>query len=572
MPVIKRGTRSAFCAGLMLLMAGCATSPSKTSDNEQGSRWNSNRSGDVSSVNAISGELARAKRESVVRPVVAVPDAVTSALVPEFAPSQGLKPVEERFDLVVDAVPATQFFRDLVRGTRYNVVVAPGVDPLIGMELNQVTVPEVVALVCETYGLVYHQEGALYRVMPGGLRSEVFQINYLNVSRRGDSSTTVSSGQVTRSGNAGSTTGGSVAASRGSSSNGTTITTSNELNFWADLKDTLTSIVGAENGRNVVTNPYSGIVVVKAMPDELQMVREVLQKADLIMQRQVILEAKILEVTLSEGYEQGIEWSAISKIGNGKKADGSQESFITNGLAARDITNTSLEGVFSAALTLDDFTGVIQLLGTQGNVQVLSSPRISTVNNQKAVIKVGTDEFFVTDIDVSDNTASSTTGTSSSTDVELTPFFSGISLDVTPQIGDDGVIILHVHPSISEVQDQTKVVALGDRSLTLPLALSTIRETDSVISAENGQIVVIGGLIQNANEEGQASTPILGDIPVLGELFKQKKQAGTKSELVILLKPVITTRDTFRKDLESSQNRMKTLEEMLSSPPKPRFW
>ena len=140
----------------------------------------------------------------------------------------------------------------------------------------------------------------------------------------------------------------------------------------------------------------------------------------------------------------------------------------------------------------------------------------------------------MTDIDVSDNTASSTTGTSSSTDVELTPFFSGISLDVTPQIGDDGVIILHVHPSISEVQDQTKVVALGDRSLTLPLALSTIRETDSVISAENGQIVVIGGLIQNANEEVRRARLSWGHSGS-GGVVQAEKAAGTKSELVILL-------------------------------------
>ena len=159
--------------------------------------------GDVSR-NAISGELARAKRESVVRPVVAVPDAVTSHWCRSLLPVRGLKPVEERFDLVVDAVPASQFFGIwcAVRVITWSLRLA---DPLIGMELNQVTVPEVVALVCETYGLVYHQE-ALYRVMLVVCVQRFFKSTTWNVSRRGFS-TTVSSGQVTRSGNAGSTTG-----------------------------------------------------------------------------------------------------------------------------------------------------------------------------------------------------------------------------------------------------------------------------------------------------------------------------------------------------------------------------
>ena len=120
----------------------------------------------------------------------------------------------------------------------------------------------------------------------------------------------------------------------------------------------------------------------------------------------------------------------------------------------------------------------------------MSSPRISTINNQKAVIKVGTDEFFVTDIDFDDNNSAVTATDSTSTSVELTPFFSGISLDVTPQISESGVITLHVHPSVSEVNDQEKVITIGERDVTLPLASSTVRETDSVIRAESRQIVV----------------------------------------------------------------------------------
>ncbi|MCK5640440.1 MAG: pilus (MSHA type) biogenesis protein MshL, partial [Gammaproteobacteria bacterium] len=177
----------------------------------------------------------------------------------------------------------------------------------------------------------------------------------------------------------------------------------------------------------------------------------------------------------------------------------------------------------------------IDLLKTQGDVQVLSSPRVSTVNNQKAVIKVGFDEFFVTGIETD---VSGTTG-NTNVSAELTPFFSGVALDVTPQISEDGQIVLHVHPSVSEVNEQVKNITTTVGNLSLPLAASTIRESDSIIRAANGQVVVIGGLMQNSTRDEQSSVPILGSIPVLGALFRHKKKIKYKSELVILLKPVI---------------------------------
>jgi MSHA biogenesis protein MshL len=288
------------------------------------------------------------------------------------------------------------------------------------------------------------------------------------------------------------------------------------------------------------------------------------------MQRQVILEAKILEVTLKEGFEQGIQWSNVSTFGNGTDANGNPEKYGSSNVSATEVVNETIGGVFSAALQIKDFSAVIQLLGVQGNVQVLSSPRISTVNNQKAVIKVGSDEFFVTDIDIDDATGNTTDRRS--TDIELTPFFSGISLDVTPQIGDDGIIILHVHPSISEVEDQEKIISFGDQALTLPLAYSTIRETDSIINAVDGQIVVIGGLIQNVNQEQNASTPILGDIPWIGEFFKQKNQKSSKSELVILIRPMITSNEAFVNDLKKTRERFKSMETLLKSPYERKYY
>jgi MSHA biogenesis protein MshL len=194
-------------------------------------------------------------------------------------------------------------------------------------------------------------------------------------------------------------------------------------------------------------------------------------------------------------------------------------------------------------------------------VQVLSSPRISTVNNQKAVIKVGQDEFFVTDIS---NTTTTVTGsTTNNPEIELTPFFSGIALDVTPQIGENDEIILHIHPSISKVDDQVKTITLGDEVVELPLALSTIRESDSIVFAKSGQIVVLGGLMQDRAIDQSTGLPFFQSIPVFGYLFGQQRQAMVKSELVILLKPVIVGSSNTSGLLDDSQRRIKSFRETM---------
>jgi MSHA biogenesis protein MshL len=187
-------------------------------------------------------------------------------------------------------------------------------------------------------------------------------------------------------------------------------------------------------------------------------------------------------------------------------------------------------------------------------VQVLSSPRVTAINNQKAVIKVGNDEYFVTDVSTSNTITSSST--SITPDIGLTPFFSGIALDVTPQIDANGSILLHIHPSVIETQEQEKVITLNEEQYILPLAQSTIRESDTIIRAMSGEIVVIGGLMQSIITTENSQTPLLGDIPILGNLFKSKREKETKKELIILLKPTVVGKNTMRQQIETSRAQM----------------
>lgn len=216
-----------------------------------------------------------------------------------------------------------------------------------------------------------------------------------------------------------------------------------------------------------------------------------------------------------------------------------------------DAIGTLLGGQTNLVVKSGSFDAVLSFMSTQGDLNVLSSPRVTAANNQKAVIKVGTDEYYVTDL-----TSEVGTGDNANVapNIQLTPFFSGISLDVTPQIDDDGYVFLHVHPSVIEVEEQKKSVQFNDRIITLPLARSSIRESDSVIRAQDGDVVVIGGLMKSNTMNQTSKVPFFGDIPLLGHLFRQTSNVTQKTELVILLKPTVVGVNTWQKELERSRD------------------
>jgi MSHA biogenesis protein MshL len=193
-------------------------------------------------------------------------------------------------------------------------------------------------------------------------------------------------------------------------------------------------------------------------------------------------------------------------------------------------------------------------------VHVLSSPRIATLNNQKAVLKVGTDEFFVTSISTS--TTASGTATTTSPTVTVQPFFSGVALDVTPQIDDSGNITLHVHPSVSNVTTVDKPLNLGTLgSFSLPLASSAISETDSIVRGQDGRIVAIGGLMRQAASSDRSQVPGASEVPVLGAMFRNTSKSVQKRELVILIKPTIVQGDkAWADDMLQSQQRVQAMD------------
>ena len=536
-------------------------------------------------------EIAEQNRQSIdtalseaaavsIPEVEAPPEEILDQLVPDTGISvpglaQDLSR-ETAFDISVSNAPARLFFMSLVKDTSVNMVVHPDVSGDISLDLKNVTVREVMELARDVYGFEFQSSGSGYVVLPARIQSRIFPVDYLNVSRSGESLMTVSSGQIEDADSSSGNNDSSTSSSNSNSLKSSQINTRIEADFWTELQSTLMAIVGGGEGRSVVVDRHAGLVIVRAMPGELRDVAAYLDSAQNNIQRQVILEAKVIEVTLSDSFQSGIDWAAISDnrdlsfgtnsvtggVGGTAVVNAAGDVVVSSGL---DVSNNPFSNLFTLSSSSSTFGSLITLLNTQGDAQVLSSPRVSTVNNQKAVIKVGSDEFFVTE--VSSSTTSGVGGTTTNPELTLTPFFSGIALDVTPQISAEGDVILHIHPSVSEITDQLKNITVGGQSFQLPLAFSTVRESDSIVRARNGQVIVIGGLMQNSTLDDSAGVPGASDVPFFGELFKQKKKANRRSELVILLRPIVVDHNrTWSEMIQQSADRV---QQIKTTPPEP---
>jgi MSHA biogenesis protein MshL len=555
---------------LLVLLSACAVTPKKND----------------STLNKIKEEL---KLATQAEPVTPTPAAINDALLPPLKiemPKASAKQLEPRFDLVINNAPANQVLMGVVSGTRYSMLVRQDVAGTISVNLKDVTVFEALDSLRDLYGYEYRVEGTRIFVEPQAMQTRVFQVNYIVGQRKGASDTRVTSGSVSGGGDANGqqNTNGNTNAAVGNTANNealisTSIMTTSYSDFWKDLSDSLNGIVGTENSKRVIINSQSGVIMVRAMPNDIRNVEAFLKLMQVTIERQVILEAKILNVQLNDQSQSGVNWSVfgrsgsssgivgsvnansqLANAGNGNLSSG--DLSISPGRTIANAATTALGGpLFAVALQGANFAALLSFLETQGDVQVLSSPRIATINNQKAVLKVGTDEFFVTGL--AQNTIASVGATTTVPQVTLQPFFSGIALDVTPQIDKDDNIILHMHPSISQVTTVNKQLNLGGASgqINLPLASSNVSETDSIVRTRDGRVIAIGGLMTESSISNRSKVPGLGDVKGVGAAFRQNASNTIKSELVILLKStVVQGQDSWGNDILSSQQRLENMQ------------
>ncbi|MGQ3051743.1 MAG: secretin N-terminal domain-containing protein [Roseateles sp.] len=532
-----------------VLLAGCADKPLRVAQPSQALR-----------------EELQAQRALPAAPAAsaAAPAAQTQPM-----PAPTLQP-EPRFDLIVNGAPARDVFLSLVSDTRYSMLVHPSVSGQLSVTLKGVTLRESLDAIRDVYGFDYAIEGRRVTVFPPTLQTRVFTINALAHQRSGRSEVRVSSGAApagSQNGATGTATGGSTTTVQQQESSQLSTKVSND--FWSETNIALKALVGSGEGRTVITSPQSGTVAVRAMPDELRHVEAWLKATRIAVERQVMLEAKIVEVELREGYQSGIDWSRIGDRGaigqtSVNPSIPSGVGSIINPLVSNSrglpVLSTGTQqpawpdliplpssggGTFGLALARGGFQALLSFIESHGDTQILSSPRIATLNNQKAVLKVGTDDYFITGISGSNSGSNaSNTGTNGTTNqiptLTLTPFFSGIALDVTPQIDAADMITLHVHPSVSSVTEKVKQVDLGSvGNFRLPLASANINESDTVVRIPDGHIVAIGGLMQMEASRRGSGLPGADSNPLTSMLFGNRANNGRKRELVVLIKPSI---------------------------------
>lgn len=565
---------------------------------------------------------------------------LAQAFLPPVSGVSSKKKEELRFDLAVNQAPAQQVFMALVSDTKYSMSVSPDVSGLITVNLKSVTVREALEAIRETYGYEYTISGNRIVIQPNTFQTRIFQINYLASKRLGASDLSVaataspstaggssSSSSSSNSGSSGSSgSGSSGSGGQGSSSSSSSsssmatsrVQTSYEIDFWKTLETALNAIImsspssssitpptpalGSSSGNTanstptaspvspstaivanmpvVITNPVSGVVLVRAKPRDIRLVEDYLKATQLVVERQVMLEAKIVEVTLNQNYQAGINWAAFGSAGRNAfgigvgaqgntvqplSASGAGQAIYANGAGGfipgnnGTMTVSSLaEGFFGMAFQSTNFGSLINFLETQGSVSVLSNPRIATLNNQKAVLKVGTDEVFITGFSMTSTvTANSTSSVPTATTSTL---FSGILLDVMPQIDDDDNIILHIHPSVSRVTEKVKSFNLGAAgAISLPLAARNVNEADSIVRVRNGNIVAIGGLMGQGSSADRNGLPGTLD-QSYGALLGQRSSSLSKYELVILLKStIISGSKTWAEDAEEIEDRVRRI-------------
>lgn len=496
-----------------------------------------------------------------------VPSRITDALAEPAPPAVALPP-EPRLDLLVNNAQAREVFLAIVADTRYSMLMHPDVAGTLSVTLRGVTVTEALEAIRDVYGYDFKIDGRRITVYSPTLQTRIFTVNYPHSQRVGTSELRVSSGAALQSSSSGTgtsstPTSGNPQSGGSSQRESSSVSTSSRTDFWAELTNAVRGLVGSGVGRSVIASPQASIMAVRGMPDELRQVDQFLKAAQISVERQVMLEAKVVQVELRDGFQSGIDWSALKNGGGATGALGVSSGNATSNTLVSGVqrnlpgfsaaTSTPLladgvplpntgSGLFGLAFATDGFQAVLGFLETRGDVQILSSPRIATLNNQKAVLKVGTDEYFVTG--VSGGTTNSSTSTSGASTtlptISLTPFFSGISLDVTPQIDQGNNITLHVHPSVTTVTEVNKQIDLGSiGNYRFPMASSSVNETDTLVRIQDGNIVAIGGLMQIETTRRTSGLPGTSDIPVINSIFGNRANVGRKKEVVVLIKPTI---------------------------------
>ena len=476
------------------------------------------------------------------RPIAAPPQASQVTLEPSsekplpgliVSEIEGKKEPERLYSFSLRDADIREVLMAIAKQTNFNIVVDPDVQGRVTVDLKNVTLAEALDTLTELLDLSYRVRQSLIRVSKPAVETRIFSLQYVNVRRSSSSSTTAQIGATgsgvggtggAATGTVGTTTGTTGTGGTGVSGGAgqTTVTTSTETDLWKDIEAGLTKLLSPTG--KVVVDKQSGNILVADFPKFLDRIAGFLESIEGSVQRQVLIEAKVIEVTLTAEYRFGLDWSAIAKWSALRGASTVAPTRILGQKLA-----PATQG-FQFGVTSTDFSALLDVLSKQGELNVLSSPKLATLNNQTAVIRAGTDEVFF-ETRVQETIVSGVKDTTRTVTPRTVTI--GVVLGITPQISPDGSVVLHIRPTVTEKRGEAKS-SVGD---TFPIL--DVREADMIVRAREGQVVVIGGLMQEKRSDEEGKVPLLGDIPGIGRLFRSMAQERRKTELVVLLYPTV---------------------------------
>jgi len=430
--------------------------------------------------------------------------------------------------------------------------------------LKNLTINEVLDLIVKENNLQYSLQNNILKI--SYLTTKTYNIDYIiskrigtgsaNITLSSNTSTSASGSSSGSSGGASSSSGGSTSSSSSgkgaSSQSGTNITSSDEVQFWEILDKELGSVLNRPEDNYTATMPMinknAGLVTVTATGTQIKRLDNYLNELQKKMQTQVLIDVKIYSVVFTDGSSTGIDWSQLYALQNINLSLDYQSTkdvtkYTSNAMnTGTQITEYALPNGLAGGASIfrmgasGSLKEVIKFLKTQGDVYAISNPKVLTLNNQPALITAGTELFYKTKS--SSTLAGGSTGTTSQSEI-ISSVFSGVLLDITPEISTEGSITLRINPSIS---DTVGSVSSDNTNRSMPPDLSR-RQMSSVISVQDGSRVILGGLINSKNVNDGNKIPLLGDIPYLGYLFKSESMSKRTEEMVIIIEPHIVKKD-----------------------------
>jgi len=482
---------------------------------------------------------------------------------------------EPKLSVVANNLPAGQVLFNLARDAKLNVDVHPGISGNVTLNALNQTLPQLLERIARQVDMRWEMLDETLVVMPDSPFLRHYQVDYVNLARDTSGNVAITT-EVAATGGVGADGKTPINTGAASNSSSTRIENLSRNRFWdtliQNLKDLLretdrlvpvadpTAAAGKpESSRNaeprvtyreaaaVIANPETGVISVRASARQHERVREFIDRVTGSAQRQVLIEATIAEVQLSENYQQGIDWTKLNLSGSGFK-------LVQNAAGALAAPDSHLFEL-SYASKGGSFSGAVRLLDSFGTAKVLSSPKVSVLNNQTAVLKVVDNEvYFVSKVE--NTTNENFDKTVFSTEVHSVPI--GLVLSVTPQVGERDTVVLNIRPTLSRIVGQVADPnpELKKNGIVSQIPIVRSREIDSMIRVEDGNVAIMGGLMEDALDLNKDTVPVAAGMPFLGGLFQNRNDNRRKSELVILLRPTIIRRASLAGDYSAQRERL----------------